>query len=264
MSLSQQHFRELSEAVQILENPGIAAKITHLIGSPIEKGLELLPENWNEKIGEITRGALTKALDTAVYTLKDAPASRSSNWWHTIGVASTGAVGGFFGIGALALELPVSTTIMLRSIADIARSEGESLQDPDAKLACLEVFALGGKSKSDDAVESSYFAVRTALARSITEAAQLITAKTITEETAPQLLKFVVKIASRFSIQVTEKMAAQAVPAIGAAGGAIVNTLFIDHFQSMAKGHFVVRRLEKIYGADTVQSAYEDIVRKNR
>ena len=44
---------------------------------------------------------------------------------------------------------------------------------------------------------------------------------------------------------------------VGAAGGALINTLFIDHFQDMARGHFVVRRLERVYGTDAVRAAYE-------
>jgi hypothetical protein len=40
----------------------------------------------------------------------------------------------------LPIELPVSTVIMLRSIADIARSEGEDLSDP-RRLPCVQVFA---------------------------------------------------------------------------------------------------------------------------
>jgi hypothetical protein len=40
----------------------------------------------------------------------------------------------------------------------------------ETKLACLEVFALGGPSSSDDGTESGYFAVRTALAKSIADA----------------------------------------------------------------------------------------------
>jgi hypothetical protein len=115
---------------------------------------------------------------------------------------------------------------MLRSIADIARAEGESINDPRTKLACLEVFALGGKSKSDNATESGYFVVRAALAKSVAEAVEFITTKTLAEEGAPALIRFIVKIAERFSIQVTEKVAAQAIPAIGAAGGAIVNTIY--------------------------------------
>ena len=56
--------------------------------------------------------------------------------------------------------------------------------------------------------------------------------------------------------EVAEKIAAQAIPVIGAAGGAIVNTLFIDHFQAMARGHFIVLRLEKRYGLEAVKQAY--------
>ena len=42
----------------------------------------------------------------------------------------------------------------------------------------------------------------------------------------------------------------------GADGGAIVNTLLIDHFQSMARDHFIVLRLEKKYGHDVIKHAY--------
>jgi hypothetical protein len=66
-------------------------------------------------------------------------------------------------------------------------------------------------------------------------------------------------VASRFSINVSEKAAAQAVPVVGAIGGAIINTLFIDHFQDMAKGHFVVRRLERSHGREAIERAYEGV-----
>jgi hypothetical protein len=51
----------------------------------------------------------------------------------------------------------------------------------------------------------------------------------------------------------------QLVPIIGAAGGAVVNTMFMNHFQDMARGHFIVRRLEKIHGSDPVRLAYDKI-----
>ena len=243
----------------LLENPGIAAKITSLVGMPIKKGLELLPRDWNEKIEKVTQIALMKAADAAIFTMKKDPGEKPSNWWHKIGVALTGGIGGFLGLPALTIELPVSTTIMLRSIAEIARSEGETINDYGTKLACLEVFALGGKNKSDDNTESGYFIVRAALAKSVAEATEFVAAKSIAEESAPALVRFIINIAQRFSIQVTEKAAAQAIPAIGAAGGAIINTIFIDHFQDMAKGHFAIRRLEKIYGKEIVKAAYEEL-----
>src|SRR5204863_7159227 len=92
-----------------------------------------------------------------------------------LAVAATGAGGGAFGLLGLPVELPLSTTIMLRSIADVARSEGERLRTPGAKLACLEVFALGGRSKSDDASECAYLLIRGTLAKSVPEAAGHLT-----------------------------------------------------------------------------------------
>jgi hypothetical protein len=226
---------------------------------PIEKGFKLLPGNWKEKVGEITQAALNKAVHAAVNTMKDVPGEGSSDMLHKIAVAATGGIGGFFGLPALAAELPISTAIMLRSIADIARSEGESISGIDSKMACLEVFALGGTSRKDDASETGYFAVRAALAQSITDAARHIAERGLAGRGSPALLRLIVQIAERFGIQVSEKAAAQAVPAIGAAGGALINTLFIDHFQDRARGHFIVRRLERKYGTEIVRSAFNSL-----
>jgi len=211
MTFQQTDLNALKKAKTILENPGIAAKITNFLGIPIEKGFELLPDNWNVKIGEMTQEALSKALHAAVFTMKASHGEEASNIWHKIAVATTGGIGGFFGLPALAVELPISTTIMLRSIADIARSEGETISKIESKIACIEVFALGGPSKSDDASESGYFAIRAALGRSVSKAAEYIAEKGLAEEGAPALIRLIIKIAERFSIQVSEKAAAQAV-----------------------------------------------------
>ena len=160
------------------------------------------------------------------------------------------------GFPGLAVELPLSTMIILRSIADVARSEGERIKTIPSKLACIEVFALGGRSKTDNAAETSYFAVRSALARAVTEAADFIAEKGIAQEGAPAVVKLIAQIASRFDVAVSEKAAAQAMPIVGAAGGAIINLLFVDHFQNMARGHFTVRRLERQHGPDAVRGAY--------
>jgi hypothetical protein len=90
----------------------------------------------------------------------------------------------------------VSTVIMLRSIADIAQSEGEDLSDPESVLSCVEVFALGGRAGSADASESGYFAVRGMLAKTVTEAARFVAERGLTNEGAPILLKFVTRRAT--------------------------------------------------------------------
>lgn len=256
MPLLEHDLNQLQHAKNLLENPGIAAKITDVIGKPLEFAFDKLPKNWNAKISSIVQTSLTKAADTALFTMKDCSDEGSSNFSHKFAAMVTGGLGGFFGLAGIAVELPISTTLMLRSIADIAISEGENLKCDDAKRACIEVFALGGKSKSDDASESGYFTIRTLLARSVTEASEFLLEKTLAEEGAPALVRLIATVSTRFGIQVTEKAAAQAVPIIGAAGGATINLIFMDHFQDMGRGHFIVRRLERKYGADTVKTAY--------
>ena len=249
---------DLKKAKLLLENPGVAAKLTRFLGVPIEKGFKLLPANWSGKIGELTQTALSRAVETAVFTM-NAQGEKASNLWHKMAVATTGGIGGFFGLAALAMELPVSTTLMLRSIADIARSEGESIHGMESKMACIEVFALGGPTPGDDGAETGYFAVRAALAQAITRAVDHVAGVGLAQKGSPGLVRLILIVAERFSVQVTEKAAAQAIPALGAAGGAIINTVFMDHFQEMARGHFIVRRLERKYGKALVEETYQGL-----
>jgi hypothetical protein len=71
------------------------------------------------------------------------------------------------------------------------------------------------------------------------------------------LLEFVTQVAARFGLVVTQKVAAQALPVVGALGGAAVNYAFIERFQDVARGHFTVRRLERIYGKERVRAEYD-------
>ena len=127
---------------------------------------------------------------------------------------------------------------MLRSIADIARGEGENIRLAKTQFACIEVFALGGSSQSDDDAETGYYVTRAMLAQAVSEAAKHLAQKGLAAEGAPAIVQLISKVATRFSVPVSQKFAAQAVPAIGAAGGAAINLVFINHFQDMARGHF--------------------------
>jgi len=259
MNLAKKDIDDLRYAKTLLENPSLAARISNLLGTPIEKGFEYLPTKWKDTVQRATEKSLEKALNFAIRTMNDRTRPASSDKTHKILVLATGAGGGTFGLPALTIELPVTTTIMLRSIADIARSEGEQISILETKIACLEVFALGGKSKSDDGAETGYFVVRAALARTISEATNYIAELGLAREGAPALVKFIAALASRFGIIVSEKAAAQAIPLIGAAGGALINTIFIDHFQNMARGHFIIRRLEKLYDKDIIRREYDKL-----
>ena len=176
---------------------------------------------------------------------------------HSALASASGALGGAFGLAALAIELPVSTAIMLRAIAAIARDEGEDLADPQIGLACLEVFALGGPKGDREDAGGGYFAVRALLARGLAEAAQIVVDKGALRGGSAVAMRMLAPIVSRFGAVVSEKIAAQAVAVVGAVGGAALNLAFIEHFQELARGHFTVRRLERAYGADPVRAEYD-------
>jgi hypothetical protein len=256
--LSKSDLADLKQAKKLLENPGLVAKLSNMLGSPVERGVKMLPGSWQRNVHKATEAALMKALDMAVTSLGERPRLKSQDNFHRMAAAASGAAGGALGLMALSWELPLSTTVMLRSIADIAASEGENPRHIDTKLACLTVFALGSeKDQRDNAAESGYFATRAALASAVSEASKYLAQKGMAKTGAPALVRLVTAIGGRFGVVVGEKAAAQAIPIIGAAGGAMINTVFIGHYQDMARGHFIVRRLEKIHGADPVRAAYE-------
>lgn len=260
MNLSNEDIADLRRAVHLLENPGFAVKLTDMVGSPVEKLMGNLPANWSVRVNELTRKALEKALKVAVKSLNGKSDKSASTLQHTFMAGLSGAVGGAFGIAALAVELPISTGIIMRSIADVARSEGEDISAVETQVACLEVFALGGRTKADDAAESGYYIVRTAIANAIPGATYRL-ASEFTKSGSSVLGRAIGSIASRFGVTVSQKAAAQLVPVVGAVSGAAINVLFSDHFQSMAIGHFTIRRLERKYGKLAVEESYNKILR---
>lgn len=259
MEILPDDINDLKYAKALLDNLGLAAKITNALGAPIERGFDFLSEGWYGIVNKSTGKALNAAINYAILTMDKRSGKSAANTFHKLMVAGAGVAGGFWGLPALAMELPISTTVMLRSIADIARSEGHDITDPMVKVACIEVFAFGGPSKRDDGVETGYFAIRTALAKAVNDAAKHIAAKGFADRSAPVFVRLVSQISSRLGVQVTEKIAAQSIPVLGAAGGAVINTLFIDHFQNMARGHFIVLRLEQKYDQATIRELYASV-----
>jgi len=259
MGLSYIDTEDLRYAKMLLENPGFAAKLINIFGAPFEKGFQYLPDSVSRQINNISRSALIAALNFAVFTLGNRPEKKSADKLHKLAVAASGCAGGFFGLTALGIELPVATTIMLRSIADIARSEAEDIQTIESKLACIEVFAFGSRSHSDDSVETGYYAIRAALSKAVSDAASYLAEKELAETGAPILVRLITQIGSRFGIVVSEKVAASAVPIFGAAGSALVNTVFMEHFQEMARGHFIIRRLERFHGKEIIKNEYNKL-----
>lgn len=258
MTLSSADHEALAAAVRRLEEPSFVGRLATLAGKPVGLVQRVLPTAASTAVASATKHALERALEVALFSLKNRRLGGGRKVHSGLACAS-GAIGGAFGLPALAVELPVSTTIMLRAIGAIAQQEGEDLADPRTGLACLEVFALGGPKADEHGTETDYFTVRAMLARGLVEIADFAVDKGAIREGAPLAVRFLTQIASRFGVAVSQKAAAQAIAVLGAVGGAAINLAFIEHFQDVARGHFTVRRLERIYGADLVRAEYEQI-----
>ncbi|SFK18472.1 EcsC family protein [Methylocapsa palsarum] len=265
-ALDGQDMAALERAVAELEYSSLAMRLTAIVGRKVDLLGSLVPGQVSDVANKAAESAINTAMSLALRSLNGARL-KDRRRLHRGVVVVAGAAGGAAGFSGLAIELPFTTTIMLRSIADIARGEGEDLKNPATALACLEVFALGGRAEpgagrfGDDRVETGYFAVRGMLAKSVSEAARFLLERGIVEEAAPALVRFITLVGSRFGFMVSQKLAAQSIPIIGGVCGAGVNYAFVDHFQRLARGHFTIRRLERRYGARTVEAEYERITR---
>jgi hypothetical protein len=165
--------------------------------------------------------------------------------WHQIATAITGALGGLGGITTTLMDLPVTTTLILRSIQQVAAGHGEDLSQADVRAQCIAVFGLAGPMREDDKTDLGLFASRFALG-----------GKAVAE-----ILRAVLP---RFGVLVSEKLIAQATPLLGAAAGATINPVFTGYYQKMAHVHFRLRKLERAHAPDQVSACFERIVHSRR
>jgi EcsC protein family len=249
----------LKNAVRYLEGRNFAAKLADYAGVPVNRVLGFLPKAVNRQISGMVRKAVMKGLEVAVDTLDEKPPRTPAIGFSSFLAGVTGGVSGLFGFGALAVELPMTTTLMLRAIAEIAQHQGEDLSTLEARLACLEVFAYGAKPNAGN-VDVGYYAARALISKYTHDIAALALERGAIDASAPVVASFISEIVSRFGLVVSDKVAAGAMPVLGAVGGATVNMIFMDHFQRIAQGHFALRRLERTYGSAHIRQRYNELV----
>jgi hypothetical protein len=256
--LSPAHRKDLEQAFVMLERQNFAAWLADYAGQPIERVLNMMPEKANAGFNRAIEAAMLRCLELAVSSSEPAVKRPPSRHISSLLVGINGGISGFFGFAALPIELPVTTMLMLRAIADTARHQGEDLSQLEARLACVEVFALGARG-SGKRMDMGYFASRALLGKLAGEASVYLAERGLARASAPAVGRLLAEIASRFGVVISERFAASALPVLGAVGGATVNFVFMNHFQRVAHGHFTIRRLERVYGPVTVRRHYETL-----
>ncbi len=214
-------------ARRYLNAGGLAMEAMNAIGGKAEGLLEKLPAPVRSRMDRITLAALNRAFDAASRSrgvMKD-----RGDWFNRALSTASGAVGGFAGIAGATMELPVTVTLLLRAIMDIAAEHG---LDPDGDLArreALHVFASAGPLADDEGADLGLLAAR----------------MTITGQTVQALIA---RVAPRLSASLAQKMAAQAVPVLGAFAGAAINYNFTRYYQEIARVQFGLLRLSQETG----------------
>jgi hypothetical protein len=194
------------------------------------------------RAGRLAETALRRAFDIAVLGMPPSGLrARLEARTSRAAAAASGAVGGFVGMLGFLPDVTVTTLLIMRRIAAIAVEEGEDLADPATRAACLEVFAFGTGSLDEpweegEEPELGYWSARMLLQ-------------------GRPLVMLMSEAAAAYGVRVSQKLALQAVPLIGAAGGALVNGAFMAHYEGLARAHFTIRRLERTYGEGAIREA---------
>ena len=79
LEMNDQDIQELKKAILILEAPSLMVRMSNVLGTPIEKGMEKLPNNWQKSIGDVVELSLNKAMETALLTMSDNEQKMSSD-----------------------------------------------------------------------------------------------------------------------------------------------------------------------------------------
>jgi hypothetical protein len=220
--------------------------------------LRAMPRATSRGLNRVIEAAILHCLNLAISSIDQTTRRPPANRLSSLVAGINGGVSGFFGAAALPIELPLTTALMLRAIADTGRHYGEDLSQLEARLACVEVFALGTRGPGKR-LDVGYYATRALLSKLAGDASAYLIERSAVSASTPVVNSLVSEIVARFGVIASERFAASALPVLGAVGGATVNMIFMNHFQHVAQGHFIIRRLERQYGAAPVRRQYEDL-----
>ena len=273
MKLSQDEIQFIIDAKKFLEDESLLIKMMNVTGKPVDYIQKKLPEKVGNSIDKIVKKSLGKALEIAIKTTNgkssgdfvvDLKKTKKSKRLHNALTGASGAIGGTFGIMGAMLELPITTSLIMRNIVSIGNQFGFESSDPQFPFQCLSVFTLGSQRISDDdQLDSAYYSIRISLEVTIKKGSEFLAANSarvvldnVNKGTAPEILKFIAKVMEHFGVTVTKKLLAKFLPIIGAVSGSTINMAFTNYFGNAARYHFGLLSLEKKYGKEAVKKIY--------
>ncbi|WP_121631298.1 EcsC family protein [Tropicibacter alexandrii] len=209
----------------------VGMQVLNYVGGRAEGLLDKLPGPVRSGLDDATARALELALSSARRSREVVPDQKP--WLTTALATAMGAAGGVGGLPSALAELPVTVTVLFRAIQAVAAEYGFDPDDPQIARECLTVFSSAGPLAEDDGAEMAFLSARVTL-------------------TGATVHGLIARIAPRLATVLGQKLAAQAVPLLGAAAGAATNYAYTSYYQNMAHVHFGLLRLSEQSGRDRV------------
>lgn len=201
---------------------GIGIDLLNSLGAQADGLLQRLPQKAQDGLQDATVAALNHAM-TAAHKSRDMVPDQAG-WLNSAVSAAMGAVGGMGGLPTALAELPVTTTLLLRVINGVAAEHGFDTSEENVRFDCVHVFTAAGPLDHDDSVEIAFLSARMALSGTAMQA-------------------IIARVAPRLATVLGQKLAAQAVPVLGAVAGAATNYAYTSYYTDMAHVHFGLHRL---------------------
>jgi hypothetical protein len=207
------------------------------MGGSIEDRMRLLPAPLRESLGALTERLLSDTYLAAAGIGALPVVPRAGRRMHRAVATLSGAAGGAAGLGSAVLELPGTVALIFGAMQKAAAEHGYDPASEEVRKICLDILGSGGPGAWDDGVNASFVGARLSLSGTALHA-------------------IVARVAPRFGVVLGQKLASQMVPVLGAAAGAGVNYVFMDHYQQMAQVRFGLKRLAETHGEAAVVGAF--------
>lgn len=230
--------REIADLAHALRRAnGPVMSLVNRLGGGIEKQLSALPPRLRDEVERISAASLSAAFGAGGVV------PRLGRRGTLAAAIASGAAGGAGGLVTSVAELPVTIAVMLKAIREEAEAAGFDPAEDVVRAACIEVFAAGSPLAEDDGVDTSFLSARLTL-------------------TGPALQRVIATVAPRLAVAMGQKLAAQAVPVLGAVSGAALNAAYLRYYREMARIRFALMRLTVQHGAEAVMARFASATEK--
>lgn len=153
-------------------------------------------------------------------------------------VMISGALGGAFGIPGALAEMPVSLVLFLQAIREEATAAGLDPAREGVRRAAIDILLRGQVVGADEALEASFLNARLGLA-------------------GPVVTGWVARLVPKLAPVLGQRLAAGAVPVVGALGGAFANRAWENHYRGLARVRFGLMALAEVHGVGAVVEGWK-------